>query len=937
MGLTANGWSALDVLPGLYFLLLAGVLAAVLGRWYDALPRWALLVFVGLPLALFFRALFCGGVQLPLEVLRMHIPYRELPPEGTHSVFLQRDLVHQIAPWALEVKRALRTGRWPLWNRYVGAGMPLMADPQAQAFQPLVLAAYPLTLWSAWAVTGALKVCLALVFTFLLLRRQGLAEAAALGGAVAYGLGNFLLLWLGWPIANGAALLPVALYAVVRCDVAGGRRDWLLLTLTLAAVLLAGHPEMMVYVIGFLGLFLLDRARCRERGRGGLLARGALALGIAAALASPVLLLARTYLPTTLRAAAVRQLLAPRPVAELWHQLLLPQTLMEWRREAAGRLLPIAAPRALGDLYSAYWGSGNFIEHAGSFAGTASLLLVLVALLPRKKLTCFERVGASPSPPATAGQGPGGSGEPGRGSAGVAGGDPIDLRLPSPVSERCFMPRGRPPAALTRAAGASPSPQATAGQGPGGSGEPGRGSAGVAGGDPKYGRRPQERLLLAALGASLLLLVAPPGLENLEARLPLLGVLAVHRNLRIQVLIAFCLAYLAACQLDRWLCGERRRGGVAGAAIVLAGVLAWGYLGHVNAGTTWREDSVHLSWMWLGGAVLAASATLLLLAGTSRAPGAAGSRLARAAPWLLCALIGGELFYGNFPANPPSGKRLAFPVTPPIDFLMRRLGDARQVGLGRAFSANFPEVYRLADVRIDNPSMPYSYELATESLKSRRFPLEPFFIHPESPLYDLFGVRYVLSFAGAPLPFPAVLRDPAGWVFERPHPLPRLFLPAGTEVSGDPRMWTAWLAGNDDFARRALAEPSPAVSREWHAELPDSSALSLAAMHGPDSEPERISARARLVEPRLLAASIDQDGGWHVLAGGERHPTVLVDGLLVGAWLPAGDQRIELIYRPAPFIAGCVLAALGLAAAVAWCSPAPVRVSARGPRERAGG
>ncbi|HVT17473.1 MAG TPA: hypothetical protein VHQ90_14990 [Thermoanaerobaculia bacterium] len=877
MGLTANGWSALDVLPGLYFLLLAGVLAAVLGRWYDALPRWALLVFLGLPLALFFRALFCGGVQLPLEVLRMHIPFRELPPEGTHSVFLQRDLVHQIAPWALEVKRALRAGRWPLWNRYVGAGMPLMADPQAQAFQPLVLAVYPLTLWSGWAVTGALKVWLALVFTFLLLRRQGLAEAAALGGAVAYGLGNFLLLWLGWPMANGAALLPVALYAVVRCDVAGGRRDWLLLTLTLAALLLAGHPEIMAYVIGFAGLFLLDRARCRERGRGGLIARGALALGIATALASPVLLLARAYLPTTLRAAAVRQLLAPRPVAELWHQLLLPQTLMEWRQEAAGRLLPIAAPRALGDQYSAYWGSGNFIEHAGSFVGTASLLLVLVALLPRKKLTCLERVGASPSPPATAGQGPGGSGEPGRGSAGVAGGDPKD------------------------------------------------------------GRRPQERLLLAALGASLLLLIGPPGLENLEARLPLLGVLAVHRNLRIQVLIAFCLAYLAACQLDRWLCGERRRGGVAGAAIVLAGVLAWGYLGHVNAGTTWREDSVHLSWMWLGGAVLAASATLLLLAGTSRAPGAAGSRVARAAPWLLCALIGGELFYGNFSANPPSGKRLAFPLTPPIRFLMRHLGDARIVGLGRAFSANFPEVYRLADVRIDNPSMPYAYELATESLKSRRFALEPFFIHPESPLYDLFGVRYVLSFAGAPLPFPAVLRDPAGWVFERPHALPRLFLPSRTEVSRGSAMWTAWLAGNDDFARRALAEPSPAVSREWHAELPDSSALSLAAMHGPGSEPERISARARLVEPRLLAASIDQDGAWHVLAGGERHPTVLVDGLLVGAWLPAGDQRVELIYRPAPFIAGCVLAALGLAAAVAWCSPAPVRFPEREPRERAGG
>jgi amino acid adenylation domain-containing protein len=65
---------------------------------------------------------------------------------------------------------------------------------------------------------------------------------------------------------------------------------------------------------------------------------------------------------------------------------------------------------------------------------------------PRAKLR--ERVGASPSPPAPPGRDPAASENREGDPRGVAGGDPIDLRPPSPASER-FMPRGRPPQAPT--------------------------------------------------------------------------------------------------------------------------------------------------------------------------------------------------------------------------------------------------------------------------------------------------------------------------------------------------------------------------------------------------------------------------------------------------------------------------------------------------------
>jgi hypothetical protein len=360
-------WSPVDLLPGLWVGLLGACLAAALRRWLDPVPWRVLAVFAAVILVLFGPALFGGKVLLPLDSLRGEVPFQHLPPVEPHGNFLQGDLIQLITPSLAAVRGAWSDGRWPLWNPQVGPGMPLLADPQAQAFQPLALLGAPLPLVQAAGVTAALRVLVALVFGFLWLRRQGLSMAPAFAGSLAYGLGGFLLLWLGWPIANTAALLPLVLYGVARCDEPGRRRDGLLLAVGVLALLLAGHPETILYALALALLFLLDKARRRPRGmRRPLLIRTGIAFVVAGAVAAPALLPAAEYLPRTMRAA--------RGVARAGAEDLAPS----W--------LPLVAPNAYGNSrFVHYWGLSNTNEDASGFVGTATLLAALLSVGARRR------------------------------------------------------------------------------------------------------------------------------------------------------------------------------------------------------------------------------------------------------------------------------------------------------------------------------------------------------------------------------------------------------------------------------------------------------------------------------------------------------------------------------------------------------------------------
>lgn len=782
--------------------MLALLLWAGVARWLDPVPWRVRLIHAAVLLVLFGPVLFAGRVLLPLGYLTKVPPFQELwtardaPPPGN---LLQSDLVLQITPWQIRVREALRAGEWPLWNHLAGTGEPLLGNPQAQVLQPLV---WPALLFSAAVgagITAALRVLVALTFTWLLLRRQGISEGPALAGSLAFGLGGGVLLWLGWPMANAPALLPVVLYAIARAHPP-------LLAVAVFALLNAGHPETILHASILAVLFALSRLLGSARGeRMRLLRTWAVAALIGCGLAAPALLPAAHALPASLRAGLLaeqrEQVLRADPLAG-WHT---PREREKRLRRLGERLLPIAAPRAFGDSrFGAWWGESNTNEDGAGFVGTAALLGALLALLAGKR------------------------------------------------------------------------------------------------------RLPQERAILGFTLAALAVLALPPGLAQVLSAIPVLqDSLTLHH--RLLLTLSFCLTYLGACSWERWLRGEVSRPRAALALAITAALLAVAYLG-------WPAPAT------VAGAVLAIRrASALLQLGVLAVAGVlllSRPERARRAALALAGIVGIEMLAHHLPANPPVPARLFYPETPAIAFLRERMDPWHRIaGAGSPLRPNIATVYGFADPRTSNPAKPAAVVRALERINRFSGRATDGFVAPRDALYELLGVRYVLTPAGQRLPrLRLAWGDLSVWIYEIPRPLPRLFLPHSTLSCPPGSSWSTCTAPIGNFRKRTALRDAA-----WQAAMPRGSRLDLLAIR-----PAWIRARATLAEPRLLASSLYQDNGWTLLIDRHPRPTLHANGPFLAAWLRPGDRDLELIYRPEGFVPGMMIAAVALALGLAlWITPSP--------------
>ena len=157
--------------------------------------------------------------------------------------------------------QALRGGQGiPQWNPYLFGGLPYVAAMHGDIFYPTALLRVLLPTDVAMTWGFIIHTFLAGFFTYAFLRAWGIGFFPSLVGGMAY--------LLGGPIASYAspghdgklfvsALLPLALWLLVRGIRDGRRWTWGVLAITVGLAVLSPHPQLLQYLLLTSGAFAL--------------------------------------------------------------------------------------------------------------------------------------------------------------------------------------------------------------------------------------------------------------------------------------------------------------------------------------------------------------------------------------------------------------------------------------------------------------------------------------------------------------------------------------------------------------------------------------------------------------------------------------------------------------------------------------------------------
>ena len=234
--------------PALY-VATAIALVALAHVFIRPLSRAAAIVVIALPLLFTGYALVTGGVYGPIDHPYQSPPLSDLKQQygigDPHNIAVT-DVYAQMFPWRRVVQLSYARGEWPLWNPYMLNGHLLAAAAQPAAYSPFTLLACLLPVAQSFTYSAAIAFLLAALTAFLLARSLGCSEGAALIGAAAWMCSTSMIMYVETPMGFTWTCAPLVLLAAKRVVHAPGFASGLLLTITLALVLLMGHPESVL-------------------------------------------------------------------------------------------------------------------------------------------------------------------------------------------------------------------------------------------------------------------------------------------------------------------------------------------------------------------------------------------------------------------------------------------------------------------------------------------------------------------------------------------------------------------------------------------------------------------------------------------------------------------------------------------------------------------
>ncbi|MCL4359717.1 YfhO family protein [Patescibacteria group bacterium] len=170
------------------------------------------------------------------------------------------DTLRQLYPWRTLATELAKRGTLPLWNPHNFAGSPLLANFQSAVLYPLNMLYLALPRVPAWTILTLLQPFLALLFTYLFLKKLGVSSVPAWFGAVAYAFSSFMTVWIEYNTIGQVILwLPLILLSIEHLRGLFSATWYVTGIIALVMAALAGHPQVFGYLWVFALLYMLFR------------------------------------------------------------------------------------------------------------------------------------------------------------------------------------------------------------------------------------------------------------------------------------------------------------------------------------------------------------------------------------------------------------------------------------------------------------------------------------------------------------------------------------------------------------------------------------------------------------------------------------------------------------------------------------------------------
>jgi hypothetical protein len=232
----------------------------------------ALTLLLLLPLLLFAPVALGPRTLLPADALFLFEPYKtaaaDLGVTFPHN-HLVVDLILENYAWKHFFIEALHNREMPLWDPYIFAGHPFLANGQHSGLYPLSLVFYILPLWRAYGVFAWLQLGLAGTFAYFFARVLGIRRLGGLITGITFQFSGFMVASsVPHPMIIAAAswlpfILAMVELAIQQRPVLGRRPatlPWVLLgALGLGCQMLAGHVENTYFTLLVTGAYVLWR------------------------------------------------------------------------------------------------------------------------------------------------------------------------------------------------------------------------------------------------------------------------------------------------------------------------------------------------------------------------------------------------------------------------------------------------------------------------------------------------------------------------------------------------------------------------------------------------------------------------------------------------------------------------------------------------------